>query len=231
MRSGIALFDDWLGGLRNGDAHLLTGGPGSGKSTVALHFAGAGLGRGERIAMLLHARIDDVRTHATYVGVDLDEPLRDGRLLLLRYRSDFVQRVARAAPPEQVVADLERIIGPHRPARLVIDTISPFVSGAPPVAPVVAALVELLERLGCSAVLTFPEELGAGYDRSLEPLVHRAATVIRLVRENADSRRAELVTSRYPAPATGATRFAIRDGSGIAAKHPVRAERLTLRVP
>jgi KaiC/GvpD/RAD55 family RecA-like ATPase len=229
MRSGIALFDDWLG-PRNG-AHLLTGGPGSGKSTVALQFADGGLGRGETVAMLVHARTADLKTHAKYVGVDLDEPLRDGRLLLLRYRSDFMLRAARAVSPELVVADLGRIIGPHRPARLVIDTISPFVSGQPPVAPVVAALAELLERLGCSTMLTFPEELAAGYDRSLEPLVHGAATVVRLVRESADIRRAELVTSRYAAPVTGTTHFVIRGGSGIVAEHPMRAERLTLRVP
>jgi KaiC/GvpD/RAD55 family RecA-like ATPase len=232
IRSGVALLDDWLTGVRDGGLHLLTGGPGSGKSTIALHFADAGLCRGERVAMLVHAHADDVKAHARYLGVDLETPLRDGRLLLLRYRSDFVHRANHSASADQTVADLARVVLPHAPTRIVIDTFSPFVmSGAPPVGPVVAALADLLERSGSSSLLTFPEELSAGYDRNLEPLVQSTAAVIRLVREDADVRRAELVSLRYPAPSAATRRFVIRAGSGVVAEHAVRAERLTLRVP
>lgn len=211
--------------------HLLTGGPGSGKSSIALHFVDAGLRRGESAVMLVHARADDVKAHAKYLGVNLETPLHDGRLLLLRYRSDFVHRATQAVSPEHVIADLERVILPQRPARIVIDTFSPFVTGPPPIGPAVAALADVLERSESTSLLTFPEELAAGYDRNLEPLMQGAAAVIHLAHEDANVRRAELLTIRYPAPGTTTRRFIIREGSGIISDHAVRGERLTLRVP
>ena len=225
------MLDDWLTGIRDGGAHLLTGGPGSGKSTLALHFADAALGRGKTVAMLVHSRADDVKSHAKYIGIDLDTPLRDGRLLLLRYRSDFVHRATHAVSPAQVTADFERVITPLSPARIVIDTFSPFVSGGAPLAPVVVALAALLERSGSTSMLTFPEELSDGYDRSLEPLVEASSAIIRLTSEDAGVRRAELLSLRYPAPVATTIRFVVRPGVGVVGEHAVRAERLTLRVP
>ncbi len=181
--------------------------------------------------MLVHARTDDLKAHASYLGVDLDAPLRDGRLLLLRYRSDFVRRAAHAASPEQVVADLERVIAPQGPSRLVIDTIAPFVTTDPPLAPVVVALMDMIDRSAATTLLTFPEDLSAGYDRSLEPLVQGAAAVVRLVQEDAQVRRAELLSLRYQPPAVTTMRFVIRERAGVVAEHAVRGERLTLRVP
>ena len=232
IRSGVPLFDDWLAGVREGGAHLLTGGPGSGKSSITLHFAHAGLRRGEQVAMLVHAREDDVKAHAAHLGLDLNESLRDGRLLLLRYRQGFVHTAAHVASPEQVVADLDRMITPHHPARLIIDGFSPFIAGAAPAGPMIAALVAFLERSTATTLLTFPEDLRSGYDRSLEPLMQGAAAVIRLVSEDGGIRRAELVNLRHTPPGSTTTRFIIRERVGIVAEHVVRSgERQALRMP
>ncbi len=182
------------------------------------------------MVMLVHARADDVKSHARYLGLDLDASLRDGRLVLLRYRSDFVQRAAQAVSPEQVVSDLARIISPHRPARLIIDTLSPLVTSGPPVGLVMSALADLLEQADSTALVTFPEDLSAGYDRNLEPLVQGAAAVIRLAREDANVRRAELVSIRYPAPATPTIRFVVRRDVGIVTDHTIRGDRAVLRM-
>jgi hypothetical protein len=148
--------------------------------------------------------------------MDLRKPLIDGRLMLLRYRSDFAYRAARAVAVERVIEELQRTIAPHRPVRIVIDSFAPLVAGQPPVGPVVSALAELLEESGACSVLTFPEDLTAGYDRNLEPIVQSAAALIRLSREEGDSRRAELLSIRYPSQAQPAVRFAIRQRASIA---------------
>ena len=231
MHSGVPLFDDWLAGVRDGGLHLLTGGPGSGQSTVALEFADAGLRRGEPVAMVVHARAADVLSHAQYIGVELRKPLRDGRLLLLRYRPDFLEHASHAGAPDDVITDLERLVASHRPRRIVIDTFSPLVSVGPPVIGAATALAHLLERTKTASLLTFPEELAEGYDRSLEPIVQNAAVVIRLVREDADVRRAELLSSRAPSPEVATKRFVIREGRGVVSDHAIRTERLTLRAP
>jgi hypothetical protein len=180
--------------------------------------------------MIVHARTDHVKSHAAYLGIDLESPLRDGRLLLLRYRSEFARRAAHAASPDHTIADLERIISPSRPARIIIDTFAPFVASPPPISPIVAALAHMLERFDVTSLLTFPEDLAAGYDRSLEPLVESAAAVIRLVHDEGEVRRAELLSIRYPAPSAATRSFVIRQGVGIVAEHGVRPDRLTLRV-
>jgi hypothetical protein len=181
--------------------------------------------------MLVHARADDLKSHAKYIGIDLDTPLRDGRLLLLRYRSDFIHRASHAVSATQVATDLERLITPFSPARIVIDTFSPFVSGTAPVGPAVAGLAALLEQSGSTSLLTFPEDLSDAYDRNLEPLVQASAAIIRLASEDDGVRRAELLSLRYPPPVATTIRFVVRAGVGVVGEHAVRAERLTLRVP
>jgi KaiC/GvpD/RAD55 family RecA-like ATPase len=209
---------------------VITGGPGCGKSTLALHFADAGLQLGESVVMLVSGRADDLKSHAAYLGIDLETPLRTRKLTLFRYRSEFTRRAAQAPSPEHVVTNLGRIISPHRPARIIIDTFSPFVIGAQPVAPVVAALAALLERFDVTSMLTFPEDLASSYDRSLVPIVENAAAVIRLAHDDGQMRRAELLSIRYPAPASPAVSFLIRRGVGIVAEETVRAEHWPLSV-
>lgn len=181
--------------------------------------------------MLVHSRADDVKSHARFLGIDIDTPLRDGRLLLLRYRLDSVHFATHAVSPAQVVGDLERIVAPHRPSRIILDTFSPFVSGMAPVASTVLALAAFLEQSGSTSLLTFSEDVSAGYDRSLEPLIHASAAIIRLVAEEGGVRRAELLTLRYPPPAATVARFIVRGGVGLVSEHAMRAERLSLRVP
>jgi KaiC/GvpD/RAD55 family RecA-like ATPase len=229
--SGIALLDDWIGGVRDAGSHLLTGGSGSGKSSIALQFADAGLRKGEPVAMLVNSRVDDIKSHARFLGVNLTAPLRDGRLVLLRYRPDFVHRAQHAVSSEQVIADLARFVAPLSPSRIVIDSIAPFFNASGSVRSMALALAEWLERIGGSSLLTFPEDLAEDYDRGLEPLVQGAAAVIRLAREDAEIRRAELVNLRYPAPSMAIRRFVIRERMGIVAEHAIRGERLSLRAP
>jgi KaiC/GvpD/RAD55 family RecA-like ATPase len=225
------LLDDWLGGMQDGAMHLFTGGTGSGKSTVALHFADAGLRRQETVVMLVRERVRGATLrHANFLGIDLGAPLRDARLLLFRYHSEFTKRLAQTASPIQAIAELERIALTRRPARVIIDTIAPFVCGAAPVGQMAIALAELLERSEASVLLTFPEDLGNEYDRNLEPLVQSAAAVIRLAREDGNVRRAELMNLRYSASPAGAVRFVIRPGAGIVTEHAVGVERPMLRM-
>ena len=109
-------------------------------------------------------------------------------------------RATQAVSPTQVDGGPRTAHHAALPARIIIDTFSPFVSGSAPVAPVVVALAAFLEQSGSTSLLTFPEDLSDGYDRSLEPIVQASAAVIRLASEDAGVRRAELLSLRYPPP-------------------------------
>lgn len=182
--------------MRSGRAYVLTGGAGSGKTECALRFADAGLRVGERVAMVMHASAADLSAHASFLGIDLKRSLASGRLLILRYRPDFSRRLARAASADEATDDLRRRVLEHGPQRFALDTFGPLLDdGSASMLPA-ASLAELLEVSQSTALLTYPSELGASYDRRLEPLLQRAAGVLRLTRGARSTPHVEIVSLR-----------------------------------
>lgn len=192
-------IDDAVGTLRPPRVYLLTGGAGSGKSECALRFANAGLRSGERVAMLVHSAAAQLAEQASWLGIDLKPALNDGRLLLFRYRSDFPRRIAQAASADEPLDDLRRELLGYRPQRLVIDSVAPLLEDGSASAVAAASIANLLEVSQSTALVTYPSELGASYDRRIEPLVHAAAGVLRLVRDDAGAPSIEIVSWRNPA--------------------------------
>jgi KaiC/GvpD/RAD55 family RecA-like ATPase len=185
--SGIPPLDARLGGAITGRIHLLSGGPGTGKTTAGLQFIRQGLQLGETVAMLTSDRLADLRSHAAHLGIDLEAPLREGRLVLLRYRPSFSALLQHTASPEQMLDDLRRLFLPVRPTRVLVDTVSPLVCSAPHADLTVAALADLLESMEMTTLVTYAGDVtagrGVGYDYRLEPLVDRAAAVFQLTRQ------------------------------------------------
>jgi len=204
VRSGIVPIDQLCGGFRPRRSYLLTGGAGAGKTMYALQFLNQGLRSGEKVLMLTHANRDDLLSQADHLGIDLRAPLNERRALVLRYRPDFTRRLVRAGTVDRALDDLRRAIGEHRPRRLAIDPFAPLLEdgSASPVA--AAALAELLESSQTTALLTYSDDLAGGYDRRLEPLVHAAAGVFRISRDDRAVRALEIVSIRQPATAIGA---------------------------
>jgi KaiC/GvpD/RAD55 family RecA-like ATPase len=201
IRSGIALIDQLCGGLRPRRSYLLTGGAGAGKTMYALQFVNQGLRSGERVMMLTHATREDLLSQADHFGIELRDALRENRALILRYRSDFAKRLVRAGSADRALDDLRRSIGEHRPRRLVIDPFAPLLEdgSASPVA--AASLAELLELSQATILLTYPDDIADAYDRRLEPIVHTAAGVFRIARDERSARTIEIVSLRQPLPA------------------------------
>src|SRR3954467_13235258 len=101
--SSLVSTHDPLERLVPGRMHVLVGGPGTGKTALCLRFVAAGLAAGEPAAFLFMTRGADVKAHARRMGIDLDDALRRGRLVLLRYRPDFGERCARTASPVRAI--------------------------------------------------------------------------------------------------------------------------------
>lgn len=192
-------IDDAVGASRSRHVYLITGGAGSGKTECALRFVEAGLRSGERVAMLGHASGAELAAQAAHLGIDLRRALRDQHLLLVRYRSDFPRRVAHAASTEEAIADLRRQLLEYRPRRLAIDTFAPLLDDGSASAVAASAIVELLDISQSTALLTYPSELSASYDRRLEPLLQAAAGVLRLVRSEEHRIGLAIVSLRHAA--------------------------------
>jgi KaiC/GvpD/RAD55 family RecA-like ATPase len=202
IHSGIAPLDAQLGGLFPGRLHLLTGGPGTGKSTACLQFLAAGLRKGEPAALVTLHRLSDLVSHARSAGLDLERGLRTGRLLVLRFRADFTRALDCAGLPSAVLDDLHRLISEIQPVRLVIDPITPFLGDGLPPASALAALARFLDELGITTIVTHPRDVSDGCDARLDPLVQRAVAILHLARGGGGSSRVRVVQARgHIAPA------------------------------
>src|SRR5687768_13239306 len=163
-QTGVATLHDLLGGALPGRIHLIAGGPGSGKTSACLQFLRTGMLHGERAALLTLDRAWDLQSHASYLGHDLRASVRDARITVVRYEARFGERLAAAASPTALVADLRRTLEiaqlrqmaiDEAPLRIAIDPLSPFLSDGRATGAALGALVDWLEETGATALVTW----------------------------------------------------------------------------
>jgi KaiC/GvpD/RAD55 family RecA-like ATPase len=228
IRSGITPIDAQSGGFVRGRIHLLTGGPGTGKTTACLQFLKEGLKQGDRVALLTAERLDDLSSHARSIGLDLETAIRDGRALLLHYRSEFARHLAWSGLPDVVVTNFRRLLNEVRPVRLVIDPITPFLNAGSVAGPVLAALATTIEDLAATTIVTFPGNVSAGYDLHLESLAQCAALIIELSHGEAGVHRMRILQARSLNAPSAATEFFLRPGIGLNAPDNERTQGRTV---
>jgi circadian clock protein KaiC len=143
LTSPIAGLDAMLGGgLERGTSTLISGAPGTGKSTIATAFAAAAAQRGENAAMFLFDEsISTLRKRMAGVGLKLDELLASGRLALQQVDpaelapGEFAHLVARQASE-------------RRASIVVIDSLNGYLNAMPDERFLNAQLHEMLTFLG-----------------------------------------------------------------------------------
>lgn len=151
VSTGIPKLDKLLdGGIYRGSSLLISGRPGTAKSTLAAHFAEAACRRGERT---LYVSFDElagpyVRNLAS-VGVDLRSPMTAG---LLR----FVSLSAHASQVTEHFFALRRLLDEFEPQCLVIDPVSALLkaTASEEACMVTEHLMDLVRRRGITTVLT-----------------------------------------------------------------------------
>jgi circadian clock protein KaiC len=125
ISTGVERLDAMFsGGYFRGTSILITGAPGTAKTSLAARFAEAAASRGERTAYLSFDESTDqiVRTVAS-IGIHLGPHIAAGTLRVhaLRARADSpeanvarVRRMLRDSQPQHVVIDPISALGPHR---------------------------------------------------------------------------------------------------------------------
>lgn len=218
ISSGVTPIDAQLGGFIAGRIHVFVGVPGTGKTSATIHFLDAALQSGENAALLTRDRGTDLISHAAHLGVDLEPALRSRQLVAVRYRSDFASRLSSGAPVGRVLDELSAAWSARPLARIVINSCSPFLADGAPSDARMLALAEFLEASGATSLVTLPGELTtATLDRRLEPLLDRAASVLRFSREPAGHYRVDVVKVRQSFASSHPIRFTIDAPNGIRA--------------
>jgi circadian clock protein KaiC len=121
---GVPRLDEMLaGGLVSCSSTLIFGSPGCGKTLLGLHFLATGARKGESCLYYGFTETGPrLVMKAASVGLELGPLLKSGRLRL-------ESRSAVESLPDALVEDLLALLDEHRPQRLYIDGMEPFLKG------------------------------------------------------------------------------------------------------
>lgn len=153
--SPVAPIAAALGELLPGMLHLLSGAAGTGKSVLGCELLLAGLAGGRTAVLLTQRRAEEVLQLARGLALDLETPLREGRLQLLTYDNRIGGTITRAGLRPMLV-QIDRLLDRDSAAMLVFDPIEPVIGALLDDAPLRAqmrALAEWADRRGHTVVL------------------------------------------------------------------------------
>lgn len=147
--SGIEAIDEMLGGgLAEGSSTLFLGPSGTGKSSLASHYAFAAARRGDRSIFFLFDERPETFVHRSAgIGMDLRPHLESGRIVLHEVDTGSV------SPGE--FAETVRVEVQERDAKLVvIDSLTGYMSAMPDERMLITQMHELLSYLSSRTVLS-----------------------------------------------------------------------------
>ncbi|MBD3261547.1 MAG: AAA family ATPase [Candidatus Altiarchaeales archaeon] len=123
VSTGLKTLDDVLeGGLIKGDFYIITGGPGLGKTTLAMHYAIAGVEEGERT---LYISLDEepikMARNMARVGFNLLKAKESGKFLFFKTDPYKIKSVLEKG--NMIISDR---VENFKPERIVFDSLTDF---------------------------------------------------------------------------------------------------------
>ena len=127
--SGIEPVDELLGGLDRGQLYLVHG-EASGKSLFGIKFLIEGLKQSKNGALVIRYSPEDAVRRFARLGYDCLEDVYGGRLVILEYSDDIIQKIGKLRELTPVLRELEWLLGETRPERLIFDPVASVLAGA-----------------------------------------------------------------------------------------------------
>jgi circadian clock protein KaiC len=151
ISSGVPQLDAMLGGAGyyRGSSILVSGTAGSGKTSLAAHFAAAVCARGERCLYLsFEESPDQITRNMRSIGIDLTDSMRKGSLLLESSRPTLYGL-------EMHLAQVHRLVGQFDPDAVIIDPINNFsrAGASLDAAAMLLRVIDFLKSRGITAML------------------------------------------------------------------------------
>jgi circadian clock protein KaiC len=151
--TGVPRLDSMLGGAGyfRGSTVLVSGTAGTGKTSVASHFAEASCKRGETVVYFaLEEPMAQIVRNMRSIGLDLEKWVKRGKL-------HFHATRPTAFGLEQHLVAMHKVVEELRPSAVIIDPISSLTSAGGPadVKTVSVRLFDLLKMAGITTMLTY----------------------------------------------------------------------------
>jgi circadian clock protein KaiC len=160
--TGVARLDTMLGGkgYYRGSSVLVSGTAGTGKSSLAAHFADASCRRGERaIYFTFEESSGQIERNMRSIGIDLEQWVRKGLLQFRATRPTFTGL-------EMHLSIMHKAVNSFKPQVVVVDPLNSFTAGSNQIE-VKSMLMRLVDFLKTGQVTGFFTILTSG-SRSLE---------------------------------------------------------------
>src|SRR6185369_2574282 len=162
--SGVARLDSMLGGAGyyRGSSVLVSGTAGTGKSSLAAHFAVDACKRGERaLYFAFEESPSQIMRNMLSIGIDLEPWVKKGLLLFLANRPTF-------AGLEMHLTTIHKAIKAFKPHVTIVDPLTSFISGGneTEVKAMVMRLVDLLKMSDTTGLFTSLSLTGGGLEQS-----------------------------------------------------------------
>jgi circadian clock protein KaiC len=151
ITSGVPRLDVMLGGAGyyRGSSILVSGTAGSGKTSLASHFAASVCERRERcLYMSFEESPDQIMRNMRSIGIDLSKPLRKGTLLLESSRPTLYGL-------EMHLAQIHRLVNEFEPSAVIVDPISNFSTAGASLdaSAMLLRVIDFLKSRGITAML------------------------------------------------------------------------------
>jgi circadian clock protein KaiC len=231
--TGIEGLDELLqGGLLQGKSYLISGEPGTGKTTLASQYILEGLRRGENG---IYISIDEKPAHlvedAENLGWDLRTPVDEGKLTLLDvspYFNSVRSGKSGSIDANEVIQDLAKQVRRINAKRMVVDPIAPLVAHRERLYDVQEYIRNLIfgidDNLGCTTLFTShvrPGALGLS-EYGIEEFMVSGVISLRLTKPEKKYVRS-LFVRKMRGTATDLSEYAfeIVPGRGIVIRQPI----------
>jgi circadian clock protein KaiC len=150
VSTGIARLDGLInGGYRRGSSILISGSPGTSKTSLAASFAASACSRGERALFISFDESGaQIIENMESIGANLQTFVDEGLLLIASF-------ISTGATPEAHFVRARDLIRSHRPSCLVIDPISALLKSRYPFSrEIVEALLDFAKSQGITVLCT-----------------------------------------------------------------------------
>lgn len=160
VSSGIPQLDTMMaGGIYRGASVLVSGSPGTGKSSIAAAFVNAACGRGERAILFAYEESEDqIIRNMRSIGIDLGRWVKKG-LLHIHSSRPTLQGL------EQHLVVMQQLVKDFQPSVIAVDPISNLTLEGKEVdvKPTLMRLIDFLKHSGITALFTCLTQGSTGY--------------------------------------------------------------------